>query len=257
MGLGQEDCTMTDANDLEHLVGALDRAQRHWFERQRESAASPPTAPPALTIALSREAGTPGTSVAREVGARLGWPVYDHELLQRIAQEMGLRVRLLESVDERRQSWLRECVEAFASAPMEGKGDYVSEGAFVRHLVETVLSLGAHGQCVIVGRGAPLLLAPETTLRVRLVGLLADRVTVLSRRHGLTRKEAERRVQEVERERVRFIREHFQKDPTEPAYYDLFLNTSRWSIAECAELIIQALHGLQVRALVAAKPTMV
>ena len=182
--------------------------------------------------------------MACEVGARLGWPVYDHELLERIAREMGLRVRLLESVDERRQSWLRECIEAFASAPVEGR--YVSEGAFVRHLVETVLSLGAHGECVIVGRGAAQLLAPQTTLRVRLVGARADRIAAVSRHFGLTPKEAERRVQEIEQERVRFVRDHFQKDPADLANYDLILNSSRWSVAECAELIIQALHALQV-----------
>ncbi len=246
---------MSDANNLEHLVGALERAQRHWEERHRKAAASPASAPPPLTIALSRQAGTPGTSVAREVGARLGWPVYDHELLQRIAQEMGLRVRLLESVDERRQSWLRECIEAFVSAPVPG--DYVSESAFVRHLVETVLSLGTHGECVIVGRGTAQLLAPQTTLRVRLVGLLADRVAAVSRRFNLSHKEAERHVQETERDRVRFVRDHFQKDPTDPANYDLMLNSSRWSVAECAELIIQAVHALQVRAPVAARSVVI
>ncbi len=243
---------MTYGTHLEHLVGALERAQRHWEERHRESAASPAAAPPALTIALSRQAGTPGTSVAREVGARLGWPVYDHELLQRIAQEMGLRVRLLESVDERRQSWLRECIEAFASAPVSGK--YISEGAFVRHLVETVLSLGAHGECIIVGRGSAQLLAPQTTLRVRLVAALADRVAAVARRFGLAPKEAEHRVHETERERVQFVRDHFQKDPADPANYDLILNTSRWSVAECAELIIQASHALQVRPPVTTRP---
>jgi cytidylate kinase len=236
---------MTEAYELEHLVGALERAQRHWDDRRREAAASPAAVPPPLTIALSRQAGTPGTSVAREVGARLGWPVYDHELLQRIAQEMGLRVRLLESVDERRQSWLRECIEAFASAPVPG--EYVSESAFVRQLTETVLSLGTHGECVIVGRGAAQLLAPQITLRVRLVGMLADRVAAVSRRFGLSPKEAERRVQEIERERLHFVRAHFHKDPVEPANYDLILNSSRWSVAECAELVIQAARALQVR----------
>ena len=236
---------MTEPYELEHLVGALERAQRHWDERRREAAASPAAAPPPLTIALSRQAGTPGTSVAREVGARLGWPVYDHELLQRIAQEMGLRVLLLESVDERRQSWLRECIEAFASAPVPG--EYVSESAFVRHLTETVLSLGTHGGCVIVGRGATQLLAPQSTLRVRLVGMLADRVAAVSRRFGLSPKEAERRVQEIERERLHFVRAHFHKDPADPANYDLILNSSRWSVAECAELVIQAARALQVR----------
>ena len=101
---------------------------------------------PALTIAISRQAGAGGTSVAAEVGARLGWPVYDRELVERIAREMHLRTKLLESVDERRTSWLVECAESFSQVPLVG------ESAYVRHLIQTILSLGSHGSCVIVGR---------------------------------------------------------------------------------------------------------
>src|SRR5439155_13551970 len=90
----------------------LEQAQRHWQERRREQSVAPAAA---LSVALMREAGTPGTSVAREVGAGLGWQVYDHELLERIAAENGLRLNLLESVDERHKSWLTECVEALGA----------------------------------------------------------------------------------------------------------------------------------------------
>jgi hypothetical protein len=47
----------------------------------------------------------------------LGWEVYDRELLEKVAQDIGLRTNLLESVDERRQSWLLEASEALLSEP--------------------------------------------------------------------------------------------------------------------------------------------
>jgi cytidylate kinase len=154
---------------------------------------------------------------------------------------MGLRVNLLESLDERRQSWLRETVESFALVPT------VSESAFVRHLIETILSLGAHGECVILGRGAALILPPETTLRVRLVAPLEERITVISRRLGISRKDAAGHVEVTDRERMRFIRDHFLQDATNPHRYDLVLNTWRWSVEEAAQLIIDALHRLRAR----------
>lgn len=245
---------MAHTNPLERSVAALNQAQRHWNER-RQAANTALAGSQALTIAVAREAGTPGTSVAHAVGARLGWPVYDHELLELIARETGWRVRLLESVDEKKQSWLRESLEALSTAPAENNDGLVTESAYVHHLVETVLSLGVHGQCVIVGRGAAQLLPAATTLRVRLVAALSDRVAAVSQRLNLTRAEAERHVTETERERVRFVRDHFQKDPTDPRNYDLLLNASRWSVAECAELILHALHGMEVRAIFgAARP---
>jgi cytidylate kinase len=222
----------------------MGRARRHWQARRGEAfeAGAPPPPPrPAFTIALSRESGANGPAVARAVAERLGWEVYDRELLQHVAQEMGLRAQLLESVDERRKGWLRECLEAFASAPA------VSEGAYVRHLVEALLALAAHWACVFVGRGAAQVLPAATTLRVRLVGPEGERVEGIRQRFGISREDAARWVAMTEAERGRFVRDHFHKDPADPRLYDLVLNSSRFSAGECAGLIVEALHLLQAR----------
>jgi cytidylate kinase len=227
----------------------VERACRHWEARRQATGARaeqlPPT-PPAFTIALSREAGTQGTLVAQEVGKRLGWHVYDHELLERIAEEMGLRTALLESVDERRQNWLLESVEAFLSAPEQGDwGPLVTESGYVRYLIQTVLALGVHGECVIVGRGAAFILPPATTLRVRLVGPVRERIAALGRKLGIPEPEAARRVRAIDRERGDFVLDHFLKNATDPRNYDLVLNALRFSAAGCAEVVVETLHRLQ------------
>jgi cytidylate kinase len=226
----------------------VERACRRW-EAQRQAAAKANLAPRtarAFTIALSREAGTRASMVAAEVGNLLGWHVYDQELLDRIAQEMGLRTRLLQCVDERHQSWLEETAEAFLSAPVENEwAPTVSESAFVRHLVQTVLALGVHGESVIVGRGAAFILPPETTLRVRLTAPAKARAAALAGRIGVAAQEAARQLRSIDRERRDFVRDHFFKDPTAHGNCDLILNASRFSAAQTAELIIEGLHRLQ------------
>jgi cytidylate kinase len=196
---------------------------------------------PALTIALSREAGAGGSAVARKVGEQLAWPVYDRELLQELAREMGLRVGLLEAVDERQDSWLRECLDSFMAAPT------VSDSAYVRHLGQVLFSLAAHGECVVVGRGAVYILPAATTLRVRLFAPLAHRVAAARQRLGLSRADATRWVEKTDRERDGFVRDHFHKDAADPCHYDLLLNTARLCAEESAELIIAALRQMQVR----------
>jgi cytidylate kinase len=223
------------------MAEGLERARRHWKTRMTEGAVDIAPAAPAYTITLSREAGAGGSLVARSVGVRLGWPVYDHELLQRIAQEMGHRATLLESVDERQVSWLRSFLESFSSARA------VSDSGFVRHLVEVILALGAQGECILVGRGAGQILPPETTLRVRLVGPVRERIAAVSRRRGISREEAARYVETTDRERVRFVADHFHKDATDPRNYDLVLNSSRLALLECTNLIVETLRRLQSR----------
>jgi len=229
----------------ERLGHAMDRL-RGQLEAQRRALSTaghfPAQSPAAFTIALSRQAGANGSAVARSVGERLGWNVYDRELLQQIATDMGVRSSLLESVDERHKSWLLECLESL------GPESAISQGGYVRHLVETLLSLASHGQCVIVGRGAAQLLPAATTLRVRLVGSVSDRIKVMGARLGISQAEAQKLVQKIDRERVQFVHDHFHRDSTDPGGYDVVLNSSRFNTLECSDLIIEALHRLQKRA---------
>jgi cytidylate kinase len=234
---------MNERNVPERISEALMRAYSHWENRRaaRGEFFRAGYHPQAFTIAISREAGARGNLVARALGGELGWVVYDHELLERIAQEMKVRVGLLESVDERHVTWLEEQVEAFASVP------YVSESAFFRHLVQTILSLGLHGECIILGRGANFILPSRTTLRVRLVASLEDRTSAMAQEFGVGRNEATRLVRETDRGRAAFIKEHLHQDVADPLHYDLVLNSSRLGVPECTELIIGALRSMQRR----------
>jgi cytidylate kinase len=221
-----------------HLTESLVRAHQHWQERNRPNSDSE-SVRKAFTVAVSRETGTYGAAIAREVADRLGWPVYDHELLQRIADDMGVRRTLLESVDERQVGLVRECVASLMSVPG------VTEGAYFRQLVETLLALGAHGECVIVGRGATVVLPLATTLRVRVMAPLEHRIEAVQREHSISVKAATTQVESKDRERNRFITSHFQIDPKDSANYDLVLNAARFSIAECADFIIAGLDRIR------------
>jgi cytidylate kinase len=224
---------MTHSMSSARLFGAV--AGAHRLSEGRAE----PIPRPAFTIALSREAGARGADIGRALGARLGWPVYDKELLQKIGEEIGLHAAELETVDERNPGWLRECLDSFRTGPV------VSAPAYVHRLVKTLVALAAKGACVIVGRGAAQVLPPATTLRIRLVGAVEDRVAEFQRRFGLSREEAVKRVEETDRDRTRFVREHFHKDPADPRLYDLLLNTSRLTPTDCVDLIAEALRRLQ------------
>jgi hypothetical protein len=194
-----------------------------------------------LTIALSREAGGRGSEIARVVGARLTWPVYDHELLTRIAEEKGLHRRLLENLDERHVTWLEDVITNFVSH--EGG----REGGYIRHLLEQFASLGRTGHCIIVGRGSAQVLPPETTLRVRVVAPPAFRIAAIEKEFGISHSEAERWVERTDLERARFVKYHFSKDVSNPLNYDLMLNSGRYSIEECAALIVEATRLMEAR----------
>lgn len=196
---------------------------------------------PPVTVALSREAGIGSSAIAHDLGKRLGWPVYDHELLERIANDMQLRPEQLKRVDERPVPWLVERLETFLAKPT------VTEPAYVEHLIATLLALASHGRCVVVGRGSAHLLSSQTTFRVRLVAPLEFRIRALAAREEIGKEEAASRIRQIDSERGTFVRHHFRHDPTDPHLYDLTVNCSQFSPEESADLIAGALHCFEQR----------
>jgi cytidylate kinase len=234
-----KETAMSHSTHLEDLP--LARALVHAESYGRPSPGrSGPTVTP-LNIAISRETGSGATAIAHELGRRLEWPVYDHELLERMSQDLKVNVELLESIDERHVGWIQESVEALSLPAM------VSEGTYVRRLVETLFTLAASGRCILVGRGAAMILPESSTLRVRLVAPLEDRMRTMGRLLGVNRAEAARLVKSKDRERDRFVRDHFQRDTTDPRRYHMVLNTSRFTPDECVDQIELALRQLANR----------
>jgi cytidylate kinase len=225
------------ANSLaDSLASALVRATDYNLA---PNATTPSSDRPPFSITISREPGASGTAVAREVGQRLGWPTYDEELLNFIAREMGTSVDLVKLIDEKPVSFLEHAVITMVS-------DYnLNQDSYMVHLVAAVRALGAKGRCLIVGRGATFMLPPLTTLRVRLVADLHDRIAAITRLKSLSDKEAAQWIDRKASERRSFVKKHFSKDVTDAHHYDLVLNASRWSVPETAELIIDALQRIE------------
>lgn len=225
---------MLDTKLSERQTHALTQAYGYWEGQHREPAHQAETGAD-YTIALDYEPGAAFAEVAREVGARLGWPVLDHEIPEQIAHELHVPVSLLDGIEEHGQGWLLECIAGFVNSGA------ATESAYVSHLIRHVRELGARGCCVLVGHGAAQILPAARTLRVELVGPLEDRVSALRHHLHVDRREALRWAEAHQRHHRRFLREHFHKDPAQPGNYDLILNTSHWSVAECAGLIVQGL----------------
>ncbi|RMF79739.1 MAG: hypothetical protein D6744_08860, partial [Planctomycetota bacterium] len=57
-------------------------------------------------VTISRMVGSGGTEIARRLGERLGWPVFDKDLLQKMAGDDRVRVRIYEAMDERDVGWI-------------------------------------------------------------------------------------------------------------------------------------------------------
>jgi cytidylate kinase len=216
-------------HDLEMPASPL-----HGYQGDRGQPPATPHFPASLTIAVSREAGSRGGSIARRAGRKLGWQVYNQELLEYIAQEGAVKAGILETLSPDASDWITERLDQLAQEQM------LSGEPTLAEITRVVLALGAQGNAVLIGRGAGCLLPPASTLHVRIIAPLTDRVAYMSQWLRLTLEEAADLVEVRDRRRADFIAVNFNRQPNNLYQYDLLLNSSLLGEELCAELIVRA-----------------
>ncbi len=107
-------------------------------------------------------------------------------------------------------------------------------------LARVILALGAQGEVVLIGRGAGCILPVESTLHVRIMAPLADRVAYMAQWLRLTQEEAAEQVALRDRRRAEFIGGCFRREPGDIYQYDLLLNSGLLGEERCADLIAHA-----------------
>jgi len=228
---------MIDIEDLVRKQIALYRAYDIRAEREERSGRGREgklSFGPYLLI--SREKGAGGSAVGQLAGKRLGWQVFDKEIVDAIAQEAHVRRELIESLDERDRETIQDAVaRLFHLQPIETAG-------YLAHLREVLLILGHQGDVVIVGRGADYVLPGQFGLRVRMVAPVEVRVRRIANEEGLSLKAGRAVVESSDRERKALARRHYHQDLRDPLSQDLTINTAELTIVAATEVVLAAVQ---------------
>jgi cytidylate kinase len=207
---------------------------RHGFQGNRAPPQGPTGIPASVTIAVSREAGSRGNTIGNRAGLKLGWPVYNQELLQYVAQEGAPRHSPCESLDSATSEWVEGRLQQLL------RDSNLAQQPNLVAVARLVLSLAAEGGVVLIGRGAGFLLPPESTLHIRVVAPLSDRIAYMSQWLRLTREQAAEQVRLRDEHRAEFLWNQFRRKSDEIHQYDLLLNSSLLGEDVCADLIVRA-----------------
>jgi Cytidylate kinase-like family len=213
-------------------------APRHGYQGDRGVSSAPPEIPAHLTITLSRESGARGGTIGRRVAQRLGWAVYDQDLLEYMAQDGVVRQGVLDQLSPEAAAWAEARLQQLLR-----QEQFSSKPPFL-NLLRVVLALGAQGKAVLIGRGSGHILPPESTLHARIVAPLPARIAYMSQWLRLSEEEAAERVRTRDERRKEFIQTHFQVQPEDVHQYDLLLNSSLLGEVLCVELLAQAAQAV-------------
>lgn len=186
-------------------------------------------------ITVSREPGSGGRIVAQKVADQMNLHLFHQEIIHEMAKSSKAGTRLLETLDEKALTLLQDWVSTLVNR------NHLWPDQFLNHLMNVILTIGKHGNAVIVGRGANFILPADERFRVRIVAPLELRVQSVAREFGVPSEEAKRRVLRTDSDRRAFVRKYFHADITAPVNYDLVINTGTVSIHAAVEAIRGAL----------------
>jgi cytidylate kinase len=205
-------------------------------DREDRSRLAKPAAQRALKyVAISREIGAGGSDVGQALSQRLGWPVFDRNLLDCIAEHFNLPRMMLDLVDETHASWVYDVLGTWMDRKI------VPHEKFVACLSRIIAEAARRGNGVFVGRGAQFLLPRQDTLTVRLIASPEYRLRQIMSRLGMNEPEARTHIREVECGRREFVERFFHRDLTDPHLYDLVINVERSGIEKAVNEIAAAI----------------
>ncbi len=190
-------------------------------------------------ITISREFGSGGRTIGRQVAERLGIPFYDKELVEQIALETGFAPKFIEENGEHAPGKSRLSY-AFASQGVPGVMNGLSTADFLWSIqCNVILQLAEKGPCVIVGRNADYILKDrEDVLDVFIHADMDFRADRIVRLYGESEKSPVARLQEKDKRRQVNYQHYTGQVWGNANNYDLCLNSATIGLEKCVDIIV-------------------
>ena len=194
-------------------------------------------------ITVSREFGAGGSDLAHEVGARLKWPVLDHDIVHRVAERLRLDDGTVEPFDEHPPSVLAR-IATVLIVPLPGMYSFPTAADVPTHdaiadATRRVIEDAAKSlPLIVVGHGAQCIFEDRIdALSVRLVAPLPVRLSRVAARQRLTHPVAAELVRRADEDRQAYTQRYFHRDWRSELLYDLQINTGTIGISEAARMV--------------------
>ena len=190
-------------------------------------------------ITISREFGSGGRTIGRQLAEKLGIPFYDKELVDQIAMESGFAPKFVEEHGEHSPG---KSLFSYAFAPqgVPGVMNGLSTADFLWNIqCNVILQLAEKGPCVIVGRNADYILKDrEDALHDFVFADTPYRAERIVRLYGESEKSPEQRLAEKDKRRKVNYQHYTGRNWGQAQNYDLCLDTGVLGVDQCTDIIV-------------------
>lgn len=193
------------------------------------------------TITISREFGSGGRTIGKEVAKRLCIPCYDKDLIEKIAEETGYAKGYIEDESEYAPS-SNSFAYMFLGRGFDGLANADRIWIAQRKVLE---ELANQGPCVIVGRCADYVLRERTDcLNVFVYADKAFRAERIVKQYGESAVEPEKRLADKDKKRKLNYKYFTEREWGKRENYHLSIDSGFLGIEKAVDLILQAAGGV-------------
>lgn len=185
-------------------------------------------------ITISREFGSGGRTIGKELAKKLEIPCYDQELIEKIAEESGFAKEYVKDKgeDALHSSWLSN---AFIDRDARGMSmqDYLWNAQS-----KVIRELAAQGPCIIVGRCADFILRDTANcLKVFIRASLEKRAERIVRVYGERTDSPEKRLKDQDKRRRIYHQYYTDMEWGAAGNYHVILDSGELGVDVCVELL--------------------
>ncbi len=190
-------------------------------------------------ITISRQFGSGGRTIAKQVANSLGYAYYDNELVSEIAKKSGFDESFIREAGE--YAGYRSSLLFSMATTGIAAGNYMSATdslyIFQHNLIR---ELADKGKCVIVGRCADYILKDRTDcFNVFIHADMDFRTQRIVNNYGEKPDSPEKRLADKDKKRMSYYRHYTDRQWGIAENYHICLNSGKIGLEKCAEIITE------------------
>ena len=185
-------------------------------------------------ITISREFGSGGRTVGKQVAQKLNIPCYDQELIEKIAEESGFAPAYIKEQGEYavRAGWLSN-----ALAGRFSNGLTTQDQLWLLQR-KVILELAEKGPCVIVGRCADYILREEADCLTAFIHAdMEKRAQRIVQVYGEREESPEKRLRDKDKRRAAYYQMYTDMAWGDARHYHVALDSGALGIEKCVSIL--------------------
>lgn len=183
-----------------------------------------------LIISIGREFGSGGHEIAERIAKHFGMPIYDHNLLDKIAEQKNVESENLKEFDERRHHAMKRTVRGMSTSASENIANLQFE--FLREKADSGESF------VVVGRCSETILKEYPGLiTIFINGDMEKKIERIIWKYNMSREDAIAFIKKKDRKRRIYHNTHCDSKWGDSRNYELTINSSKLGIDNSVNML--------------------